>query len=107
MGLTHIVMYQVKLASTPEMVKELIDRMFALKQTCLHANSGKPYILSTTGGRDNSVQGLQGGLTHAFVVTFSNEEDRNYYALEDPVHLDFVKWSEDVVEKVVAVDFAS
>lgn len=39
--------------------QELVDRMFALKDTCLHPKTGKPYIVSASGGRDNSVQGLQ------------------------------------------------
>jgi hypothetical protein len=34
-------------------------------------------------------------------------EDRDYYALEDPVHLQFVDWSESVVSKVQAIDFIS
>jgi Stress responsive A/B Barrel Domain len=48
---------------------------------------------------------MQNGLTHVFYVNFANKEDRDYYALEDPVHLEFVKWSEDVVEQVVAIDY--
>lgn len=35
----------------------------------------------------------QNGLTHAFIVTFENEEGRDYYAFKDTVHLEFVNWS--------------
>ncbi|KAI1761487.1 hypothetical protein GGR53DRAFT_23813 [Hypoxylon sp. FL1150] len=106
MTVTHIVSFQFKEGSSPSLVKELVDRMFALKDTCLHPKTGKPYIVSASGGRDNSVQGLQNGLTHVFVVNFKDKEDRNYYAQEDPVHLEFVKWSGDVVSQVLAIDYA-
>ncbi|XXH04748.1 hypothetical protein Hte_011170 [Hypoxylon texense] len=48
---------------------------------------------------------VKNGLTHVFAVNFKDKEDRNYYALEDPVHLEFVKWSEDVVTHVLAIDY--
>jgi len=65
--------------------------MLALKSTCLHPTSQKPYVKSLLGGRDNSPEGLQKGITHAFVVEFDNEKDRDYYAKEDPVHRKFVE----------------
>ena len=40
------------------------------------------------------------------MVEFDSAEDRDYYALEDPVHLDFVKWSDTVAQKVQAIDFS-
>ncbi len=39
------------------------------------------------------------------MVGFDSVEDRNYYALEDPVHLEFVTWSDSVAERVQAIDF--
>lgn len=85
MTFTHIVSFKFKQGMSPEVVKvfkpriyaffkgemrvvsqliplqsqELVDRMYALKATCLHPTTGEPYILSAAGGRDNSVQGLQ------------------------------------------------
>ncbi|KAI5460937.1 hypothetical protein BGZ63DRAFT_358595 [Mariannaea sp. PMI_226] len=105
MTVTHIVSFQFKPGTTPASIKDLINQMLALKEACLHPVSGKPYIASCTGGVDNSVQGIQNGLTHVFVVIFDNIEDRDYYALKDPVHLKFVKWSNSVLEQVQAVDF--
>ncbi|KAI0150170.1 hypothetical protein GGR57DRAFT_199349 [Xylariaceae sp. FL1272] len=102
---THVVAFQFNAGSPPELVKELVDRMSALKETCLHPKAGKPYIISASGGVDNSVQGLQNGLTHVFLVNFACKEDRDYYAIEDPVHLEFVKWSENVVSQVLAIDY--
>jgi hypothetical protein len=55
---THIVAFQFKPGVTPEQVKELVDRMIKLKETCLHPVTKSPYITSVAGGKDNSVQGL-------------------------------------------------
>lgn len=44
-------------------------------------------------------------MSHIFVVSFDNIEDRDYYALKDPIHLDFVEWSDGVLQQVQAVDF--
>jgi len=33
--------------------------MLALKDTCVHPGSNKPYILSLKGGKDNSIEGKQ------------------------------------------------
>lgn len=35
------------------------DRMLALKDTCLHPSSQRPYIKASTGGADNSPEGAQ------------------------------------------------
>ncbi|VUC31067.1 unnamed protein product [Clonostachys rosea] len=110
MAYTHIVSFKFKDGVSPDSVKvELVDKMLILKETCIHPKTGKPYIQSCTGGRDNSVQGLQvrsqKGFTHVFVVGFDTKEDRDYYALEDPVHLEFVNWSDSVAGDVYAIDF--
>jgi hypothetical protein len=47
----------------------------------------------------------QHGLTHAFVVVFPSEEDRDYYVRHDPAHLAFVKSIATVVEKAQVLDF--
>lgn len=39
------------------------------------------------------------------MVGFDTKEDRDYYALEDPVHLEFVNWSDSVAADVYAIDF--
>lgn len=40
-----------------------------------------------------------------FVVGFDSAEDRDYYAQKDPVHLEFVHWSDSVAQRVQAIDF--
>lgn len=35
------------------------NQMLALKTSCIHPTTGKPYILSSVGGRDISIENLQ------------------------------------------------
>ena len=48
----------------------------------------------------------QAGYSHAFVVEFASEEDRQYYVGEDPAHLEFKKSLKGVVERVGVVDYS-
>lgn len=79
--------------------------MLALKTKCVHPSTGKPYIKASTGGADNSIEGLQAGITHAFVVEFESEEDREYYVKKDPAHAAFVQELSKVVVKAQVIDF--
>ena len=81
--------------------------MLALKEKCVKPDTGKPYIKSSKGGVDNSIEGLQGGITHAFVVEFESEEDREYYVKKDPAHSAFVKSLGSVIEKAQVIDFSA
>ncbi|RAQ43945.1 stress responsive A/B barrel domain protein [Aspergillus flavus] len=83
----------------------ICSRMLGLKDTCLHPSSQKPYIRTSSGGIDDSPEGIQHGITHAFVVEFASAADRDYYVKEDPVHQEFVKSLDGVVEKAQAIDF--
>ncbi|KIH87317.1 hypothetical protein SPBR_05407 [Sporothrix brasiliensis 5110] len=87
MSLVHTVLLQFKEDAAPETVKE-------------------PYILSIKGGRDNSAEGMQGGITHGFVVEFATAADRDYYAKNDPAHLAYAASLRALVTKAVVVDFA-
>lgn len=98
--------------------------MLALKDTCVHPTSAKPYIVSFSGGRDHSPEGaqvgvhpsedisilqhltaLQNGITHAFSVEFESTEDRDYYVKSDPVHQSFVAFVGALLEKAIVVDY--
>lgn len=100
--------------------------MLELKDKCVHPSTGKPYIKSSKGGAENSVEGLavsaldetlqpkianhfinQGGITHVFVVEFDSREDRDYYALKDPAHLAYAASLGAIVDKVQVVDFSA
>ena len=41
--------------------------MLDLKDKCLHPTTEKPYIRSSIGGRDNSIEGMQVGVPYLFV----------------------------------------
>ncbi|PGH20810.1 hypothetical protein AJ80_03437 [Polytolypa hystricis UAMH7299] len=107
MGVTHIVFFQFKTGTSAETIKDVSSRMLALKDTCIHPTSQKPYITASKGGVDNSKEGLQSGITHAFVVEFSSVDDRDYYVQTDPSHQAFVKSLDGIIGKVQVIDFTA
>ncbi|KAK3315876.1 hypothetical protein B0H66DRAFT_559925 [Apodospora peruviana] len=107
MTLTHTVLFQFKADANRDDVKAACTRFLALQQNCLHPTTQTPYIISLKGGKDNSPEGLQNGITHGFVVGFATAEDRDYYVAKDPAHLAFVKSIDGLVEKATVVDFTN
>ncbi|RMZ79671.1 hypothetical protein DV738_g3176, partial [Chaetothyriales sp. CBS 135597] len=105
-GIVHIVLFSFKSAVNAAAVDTVCTQMIALKDKCLHPTSGKPYIKSLTGGLDNSPEGVQGGITHAFVVEFHGREDRDYYVNDDPAHAAFKELAGKAVDKVQVIDYA-
>ncbi|KAM0236646.1 hypothetical protein ACHAP5_009282 [Fusarium lateritium] len=105
MPITHTVLFQFKEDVGKDAIKEICDHFISLKDQCVHPTSNKPYILSLQGGKDNSPEGMQNGLTHGFVSTFNSAEDRDYYVKKDPAHQAFVAKVKDLLEKAVVVDF--
>ncbi|KAL2022811.1 hypothetical protein VTK56DRAFT_4627 [Thermocarpiscus australiensis] len=105
MSVTHTVLFQFKANLKADDVKAACARFLALKQECLHPARNEPYIRSLKGGKDNSPEGLQNGMTHGFVVEFASAEDRDYYVTKDPAHLAFAKSLEGLLEKATVVDF--
>ncbi|KAF2256383.1 hypothetical protein BU26DRAFT_414758 [Trematosphaeria pertusa] len=102
---THIVLFQFKQSVTPFQVKEITSKMLALKKSCIHPSTRTSYIKSITGGKDNSIEDLQDGISHAFIVQFYTNEDRTYYVDEDPVHQAFKDAVSPYLEKTQVVDF--
>ncbi|KAF2625329.1 hypothetical protein BU25DRAFT_412765 [Macroventuria anomochaeta] len=102
---THVVLFQFKETATSFAVKEITSKFFGLKKSCVHPDTRRPYILSITGGKDTSIEGLQNGISHAFVLRFSSEEERDYYVKEDPAHQAFKDAAAAMVEKTIVVDF--
>jgi hypothetical protein len=102
----HIVVFKYK-ADVPAAKKaEIATRFLALKD--LARQNGQTYIVSITGGKAISKEGFDQGLEQAFVVTFKNEADRNYFVGKpygdamDPAHRALAQ----VVVPLVAVDSA-
>jgi len=105
MSIVHIVLFKLKSSLTESEKKEFCDDMLSLKDTCLHPSSNKPYIVSSSGGVDNSPEGAQGGFTHGFVVEFASREDRDHYIFEDTVHQAFVKKNSPRFDDVRVIDY--
>ncbi|KAF1976009.1 dabb-domain-containing protein [Bimuria novae-zelandiae CBS 107.79] len=102
---THIVLFKFHDNVTPGNLKDITLQMLGLEKSCLHPTTGAPYIKSITGGKGNSPEGLQEGLTHGYVVQFSSNEDRDYYVNQDPAHDAFKKTAGPFIEKAVVFDF--
>ncbi|KAL1896399.1 hypothetical protein Sste5346_004785 [Sporothrix stenoceras] len=107
MSVVHTVLFQFSADADPEKVKETCRHFISLKAACVSATTSQPYILSIKGGKDNSPEGLQGGITHGFVVEFASAADRDYYVKTDPAHQAFVKSLDGLVTKAVVVDFSN
>ncbi|KAK5660634.1 hypothetical protein OQA88_11996 [Cercophora sp. LCS_1] len=106
MTVTHTVLFQFKPGASAADVNAACARFLSLKSTCLHPTHKTAYIKSLKGGKDNSLEGLQGGITHGFVVEFDSLEDRDYYVNEDPSHKAFVASIGGLIDKAVVVDFS-
>ncbi|KAF2797937.1 hypothetical protein K505DRAFT_297450 [Melanomma pulvis-pyrius CBS 109.77] len=102
---THIVLFQFKEGTSPITIKEMTSKMFSLKKSCIHPSTRSPYIISIAGGKDISTEDSQNGITHAFILQFFSNEDRDYYVDEDPVHQDFKAAAASVLEKAQVIDF--
>ena len=71
----HLVLFKFKPDITPTEKQEVINRFMALKNSL---KNGKRYH-NVEYGFQNSKEGLTQGLEIGFRVTFSSEEDRDYY----------------------------
>ncbi|CEI61056.1 unnamed protein product [Fusarium venenatum] len=105
MALTHTVLFQFKSDVDASEIKKICDSFLALKDQCIHPTSNSPYIVSLVGGKDNSPEGMQNGLTHGFVAIFNSTEDRDYYVEKDPAHQAFVAKVGSLLDKATVVDF--
>ncbi|KAE8374826.1 hypothetical protein BDV26DRAFT_295587 [Aspergillus bertholletiae] len=87
MAILHIVLFRFKpdigLTTQHEMLRESLS----LSKNCADA-SQKPYIKSLRVGLQCD-PGLPTDYTHVLVVEFNSVQDREYYKVVDPVHLDF------------------
>ncbi|MEX2111582.1 MAG: Dabb family protein [Pirellulales bacterium] len=97
--LRHIVMYKYKDDLTPAQVQEVIDAFVALPAKI-------DTIVGFEHGENVSPEGKSDGLTHAFVVTFKDEQGRATY-LDHPAHLEYVKLAGPRRDKVVVFDYWS
>jgi hypothetical protein len=64
-----------------------------------------PFVKDFEWGRNSSIENLNEGYTHCFIVTFADEKDRDTY-LPHPLHQAFCrKYLDENLEKVCVLDF--
>ena len=99
--LTHVVAFKFKKAVTEKQKKQVADAFAALPAAI-------PQIISLNHGTNVSKEGFNLGFTHAFVVTFANEKDRDIY-LEHEAHKKFGKLLDSLLtdKGVFVFDFVS
>ncbi|EPS39122.1 hypothetical protein H072_7108 [Dactylellina haptotyla CBS 200.50] len=106
--IVHIVLLKFTPGTPSDGVKPLCDAFIKLKETCIHPETQKPYIISVKGGLDNSIENLTQGYTHAFVLEFASIWDRDYYVDKDPQHQIFKGLLKaGGLDSVTVVDFAN
>ena len=95
--LRHVVLFQFKASSSEADVQRVVDAFRTLPTKI-------PQIADFEYGVNNSPEGLDGGLTHCFLVTFKSEADRDAY-LPHPAHTAFVEVLKPHLEKATVVDY--
>ncbi|MBY5587533.1 Dabb family protein [Rhizobium leguminosarum] len=87
----HIVVVKYQANTDAGTKADIAKRFLALKDVA--KRDGQPYIVSITGGRAISKEGFDQQLEQAFIVTFKNTADRDYFVGKpyrntmDPDHL--------------------
>jgi hypothetical protein len=97
--LRHVVLFKFKVGTSPEKINEIEDAFAALPTKI-------PEIAGYEWGLNNSPEGLNKGLTHAFLLTFKSEADRATY-LPHPDHKAFGELLSPHLEDVTVVDYWS
>jgi hypothetical protein len=95
--LRHVVMFKFKDTATPANVKT-VEEAFAQLPSKITT------IKSYEWGINSSPEGLNQGLTHCFILTFTSDKDRNDYIVH-PAHKEFGKILGPYLDKVTVVDF--
>lgn len=95
--LRHVVAFKFKDSATPADIRKLEEAFRALEIKI-------PQIKKFEAGTNNSPEGLNKGCTHAWILTFSSEKDRDAY-LVHPDHKEFGKLVGPIVADVFVIDF--
>jgi len=93
----HIVILKFKAEAGQETIDNLFQRLADLKETI-------PGILDFSGGPYSSDEGLNGGYTHGFVMTFIDAKARDAY-LPHPNHEEVKNAILPVIDGVIAFDY--
>lgn len=95
--LHHVVMFKFKESATPANIK-LVEEEFAKLPQKIGG------IQSYEWGINSSPEGLNQGLTHCFLLTFTSDKDRDAYLIH-PAHKEFGKILGPYLDKVTVLDF--
>lgn len=96
-SLRHVVLVKFKDASTKQQIDDITSAFSELPKLITQ-------IKDFEWGLNNSPENLNEGLTHAFLLSFASEKDRDDY-LVHPDHKKFVELAGPHIEKVVVVDY--
>jgi hypothetical protein len=95
--LRHVVAFKFKDTATPEKITEVEKAFRALKTKI-------PVVVSIEAGTNISKENFDKGFTHAFIVTFNSEKDRDTY-LVHAEHKNFVELALPSIADVFVIDF--
>lgn len=95
--LRHVVLFGFKESASQEDIDQVVAAFENLPNEI-------PEIKGFEWGTNNSPEGLNQGLTHAFTLTFYSEEDRAIY-LPHPAHKAFGEVLGPHLDKVTVVDY--
>jgi hypothetical protein len=95
--LRHVVLFKFKETSSAAEVLSVVDAFRALPERI-------DFIRDFEWGTDISPEPYSQGLTHAFLLTFDSEADRDAY-LPHPAHQEFGQIAGPHIEKVVVIDY--
>ncbi len=95
--LRHVVLFKFKDDTSSQQVREIENAFRALPGRV-------DVICDFEWGTDVSVENLQQGFTHCFLVTFRSEADRAKY-LPHPAHKEFGRMLGPHLDKVLVVDY--
>ena len=95
--LRHVVMFGWKDGTDTNQINKIVAAFKILP-------SKISLIKSLEWGINNSPEGLNGGLTHCFLVTFTSAADRDAYLIH-PAHKEFVSLLDPAPEKITVVDY--
>jgi hypothetical protein len=95
--LRHVVLFKFKDGTSSQQIRGIENAFCALP--------GKINTISDfEWGTDVSVENLQQGFTHCFVLTFRNEAGREIY-LPHPAHREFGQMLGPHLDKVLVIDY--
>ncbi|KAJ6031568.1 hypothetical protein N7540_002300 [Penicillium herquei] len=80
-------------------------QIIGLKDNYIMPQTGKTYIKSFVGGKDDSPENAQNGMTHCFLSEFEAREHRDFFIFQDPVHVALDVKISPVIDKFIALDF--